>query len=86
MRIPTKPGETIKEAMEEWVIDIDHLSRLTDLSKLEINNLIRGSMKITKDIAQKLEFAFGVGADFWLAREKNYRKKLRNLANKGNEK
>ncbi len=86
MRTPSAPGETIKEAMEEWSIDLDHLSGLTDLSHTEINNLISGSMKITKIIAAKLEFAFGVGADFWLAREKNYRKKLRNVANVENEK
>ncbi len=73
------PGDTIKDILIEKNISIEELSKYLLFDLEFCNKLIRGENKINKDIAEKLSKYLGASKKFWLNREKQYRKSLKEL-------
>lgn len=70
------PGETIKELLEDKLLDIDWLTTFTGMSQEQITSLLEGKIPITPYIAQRLEEALQVPAQFWLNLEAIYQEGL----------
>lgn len=78
----SRPGDTITETMEALDIDLPALALSTGIMKSHLMRIIIGADPITPAIAQKLERALNIDAQFWLNSEANYREKLQNLQGK----
>ena len=77
------PGETISECLEESEITVNDLAGRSGLGVLHVEQLLTGDAHITPTIASKLEQVLGGSAEFWMAREINYRRKLIELSARG---
>lgn len=66
------PGETIREMIEDRQMTQNELACRMDLSVNYIRNLINGDVRLTQDVARRLEFALGMSSIFWLNLEKRY--------------
>ena len=73
MFIPSPPGDTIRDLLEERNLTQGQLASLLGLSNDHTTELLNGKAAITEAIADKLENAFGAPAQFWLTRESHYR-------------
>lgn len=65
------PGETIQELLFEKAFD--EMCGVLLVNKTIMRRLIGGKEQIDQKMAQALEAYFAVPADFWLARERQYR-------------
>ena len=70
------PGSTLLELLEERGITQAELARRMGRPLNPINEMILGAKEITEDTALELERVLGTPANFWLAREANYREFL----------
>lgn len=70
------PGETILETIEYYGLTVENLVAQTGLSLSTLVLLIDGKIEIDENIALKLEDSLSIPKDFWIEREKNYRKKV----------
>ena len=74
--IATPPGETIREQLEMWGMTQKEFSVRMDLSEKHISRLINGKVRLTDDVALRLETVLGVEASFWSNLENIYREKI----------
>lgn len=74
--IATPPGATIKEQIVDRGISQKEFALRMNLSEKHISNLINGSVRLTDDVAIRLETVLGIPASFWNRLETNYREKL----------
>ena len=74
--IATPPGETIKEQLKDKGLSQKEFAARMDLPEEHISRLISGDMRLTPEIAVKLEKALGVPAGFWNNLEAIYREKI----------
>ncbi len=70
------PGETIEDLLEERGWTQAELADRSGFSRKYVNDLAKGHAAITPDAALRLEAVLGSAADFWLAREAQYREAL----------
>ena len=70
------PGATIKEQLEDRGMTQKEFSLRMDMSEKHISRLINGEVKLTPDVARRLEFVLGIPAQFWNNLESIYRDKL----------
>ena len=70
----TPPGGTIKDILDERNISLEEFSYMMDI--IDIDKLISGEMFITPKIAKQLSETLGSSVNFWINRERNYRKPL----------
>ena len=70
------PGDTILDLLEELGWKQTELAKRTGYTTKHISLLINGKAPITEDTAIKLERVIGSTAQFWLAREAQYREGL----------
>jgi HTH-type transcriptional regulator/antitoxin HigA len=70
------PGGTILDILEErgWTQAV--LAQRTGYTTNDIDQLIKGNVPITEQMAIDLERIIGGSAHFWLAREAQYRQHL----------
>ena len=73
----TSPGMYL-----DWYLKLNSISRkkmadMLSISVYKLNNIIRGKVIITKDLAFNLELATDIRANSWLRFEKVYRNKLK---------
>ena len=66
------PGETIADILEEQNISRDTFAARIGFNTTETKHLLDGRLKLTDEIAQRLEVALGVPATFWIKRESQY--------------
>jgi HTH-type transcriptional regulator / antitoxin HigA len=66
------PGETIADILEEQNLSRDTFAARIGFKTTEIKNLLEGRLKLTDEIAQRLEVALGIPATFWIKRESQY--------------
>ncbi|MEQ9302741.1 MAG: hypothetical protein RJQ14_02405 [Marinoscillum sp.] len=71
------PGDTIQETMEVQGVDIPQLAESLQLDENEIDALIRGEIAIDKILAHRLAESLGIPATFWINREAEYQKELK---------
>ena len=74
--IAIPPGESIREQMEQQAITLKEFASRMEMSLEKTNQLLYGKIKITMEIAVKIERILGVPAQFWLNLESVYREKL----------
>jgi HTH-type transcriptional regulator/antitoxin HigA len=72
----TPPGETIQDLLDERGLSQTDLAERLGLTKKTVNEIIKGKAPITSETALGLEKVFKVPAEFWTAREQNYRDAL----------
>lgn len=87
--IAIPPGETIKEQLDDKRLSLKDFADKMDMSEESIKALISGDMRLTPEIAVKLEKVLGVPAEFWNNLEAIYREKIAKVkaenAKAGNE-
>ena len=70
------PGETLRDLLEEIGLSQAELATRMGRPKKTISEIMNGKAAITTETALQLEMVLGVPADFWNAREQNYREYL----------
>lgn len=70
------PGVTLREILIDRNISNRELAYRTDFSEKHISNLLSGKCELTTSMANKLEYALGIEASFWLNLESIYRLEL----------
>lgn len=70
------PGDTIEGELEAREITPAELASQMGYPLNTINELIKGDIELTSDIATQLERVFSIPALFWLNRERRYRERL----------
>lgn len=74
--IATPPGATIKEQLNDRRMSQKEFSARMDMSEKHISKLINGEVRLTPEVAVRLEIVLGVPAKFWNNLEAVYREKL----------
>lgn len=82
--IAVPPGETIREMLEDRHMSQKEFSHRLGMSEKHISNLINGKIRLTDEVATRLEYVLGPPAEFWRRREEIYRRKL-NLVEEENQ-
>ena len=70
------PGETLRDLLEEMGLSQAELATRMGRPKKTISEIMNGKAAITTETALQLEMVLGVPADFWNAREQDYREYL----------
>jgi plasmid maintenance system antidote protein VapI len=83
LELLSKPGDTLLETIEYLGMSRAELSRRLKCEMSTIDALISGQLVISIGIALDLEKILGIDFNFWLNREKKYRKKLQEILEKG---
>lgn len=73
------PGATISDLLEDQRRSIDEFAHGLGCNRKDTTNLLNGSLEITRDLADTISQLLGGTADFWLAREQQYRDSLTRL-------
>ena len=74
--IATPPGASIREQLKDRGMSQKEFAARMDLSEKHVSKLINGDVKLTPDVAIRLETVLGVPAKFWNNLEAIYREKL----------
>jgi len=67
------PGDTINDILVNLEISKASLAERLNKSIHDVNDLLKGNIEITEEIAIKLQDAIGASSTFWLNRENQYR-------------
>ena len=73
------PGATLAEVLDERGMSQAELAQRTDLSAKHINRIVNGHVRISTDVAIRLERVTDVPARLWLRLEASYREHLARL-------
>lgn len=73
------PGETLRFRLEELGMSQAELARRTGLTPKHVNQVVKGAVSLSADVAQRLEYATGVPTHWWLRLEADYRAKQARL-------
>ena len=74
--IATPPGATIKEQLDDRGMSQKEFASRMDMSEKHISHLINWEVRLTPDVAYRLEMVLGLPARFWSNLEAIYREKL----------
>ena len=73
MKNPPHPGEIVREdCLNSLGLTVTEGSKVLDVSRQALSNLINGHAGISPDMAIRLEKAFGSDAETWLRMQMNY--------------
>lgn len=70
------PGETLKEVLEEKNMSQEELAIRTEYSAKHVSEVVRGKKDISSEFANRLEYALGIPAHFWMNLQTNYDKEV----------
>ncbi len=73
--IATPPGATIREQLEDRGMTQKEFSLRMDMSEKHISRLINGEVRLTPEVALRLEYVLGIPAQFWVNLEAIYEEK-----------
>lgn len=76
------PGATLKEILENNNMLQEELAEKTGITSKYINEVIKGKKEISVKLAQSLECALGIPANFWINLQKIYDKEKQNKITK----
>ena len=74
--IATPPGATIKEQLQDRGLSQKEFALRMGMSEKHISNLINGDVRLTPEVAFRLEMVLGIPAKFWNNLESVYRDKI----------
>ena len=77
--IAIPPGATIKEQLEDRELSQKEFAARMGMSEKHISNLIRGNVKLTPEVAMRLEMVLGIPARFWNNLEAIYREDIEKI-------
>jgi HTH-type transcriptional regulator/antitoxin HigA len=80
------PGETISEILQEENISILEFAKRLNKTQKYTQKLLCGDQKINAKTANQLEQILKAPAEFWIAREAQYREDLARLTSKSKKK
>jgi len=66
------PGDTLRDALVERGMPQSYLAFATGYSLKHINQIVKGHVRITPDVALALERELDISARFWLHRQADY--------------
>lgn len=67
------PGEILRfDVIEPTNLTIGEASKLLNVSRLTLSNILNGKSGITPNMAFRISFVFGGTADFWLRLQLKY--------------
>jgi HTH-type transcriptional regulator / antitoxin HigA len=66
------PGETLRERLDDLGMSQADLARRTGLTAKHVNQVMQGVVPLSADVAQRLEYAIGIPARWWLRLEADY--------------
>lgn len=72
--IATPPGVTIKEQLSDRGMSQKEFSARMELTEKHISRLINGEVRLTTDVANRLEMVLGIPANIWNNLEAIYKK------------
>lgn len=78
------PGAFLAEEMEERGLSRDWLAKWSGLSRETIDSLFAGDIRLSMNMAERLERATGIRAAMLVSLELSYRKHLAKLEKKRN--
>ena len=70
------PGETLKEILINKNMSQQELALRTGVTAKHISTVLNGEKNISASFANKLEYALGVDASFWMTLQTNYDKEI----------
>ena len=74
--IPVPPGATIREQLQDRGMSQKEFASRTEMTTKHISQLLNGEVRLTPDVAVRLEMVLGVPANFWSNLEAIYREKI----------
>ncbi len=74
--IATPPGATVKEQLIDRGMTQKEFASRMDMSEKHISKLINGEVRLTSDVAMRLEIVLGIPSSFWMNLESIYRERL----------
>ena len=74
--VAVPPGATIKEQLQMRSMTQKEFAERMDMTTKHISQLINGEVRLSPDVAVRLEMVFGVPAKFWTNLEAIYQEKL----------
>ena len=73
MHNPPHPGEFISEVyLEPYGISVRRLAELLDVSPSTLSRVLRGSARVTPEMALRLSHSLGRSAESWLAMQDSH--------------
>ena len=73
-RVAIPPGETVSDLLEYHNISRTAFGKKIGMNEYQVKNLLKGNMKITPELAEKLNETIGGDTQFWLNLEAIFRK------------
>ena len=74
--IAVPPGATIKEQLQDRGMSQKEFAARMDMTTKHISQLINGEVKLTPDVAVRLELVLSIPAKFWNKLEAIYQEKI----------
>lgn len=69
---PIHPGEILADELEFMGLSVEQLAQYIKVSENNINQLLRGQVNLTADIALRLGYFLNTGAEMWMNLQKAY--------------
>lgn len=70
---PSRPGDMIKNMIDELEITVTKTAKALNVSRQTLNNLLNGdNVSVSPEMALRLEVVFGSTAENWLRMQANY--------------
>ena len=79
------PGETLKDELEERGIKQKDFAKQIGMQPSHLSELINGKLAISADIADRMENALGIPAQFWMNLQSSYELNLINIAKRSDK-
>ncbi len=79
------PVETIKDEIKARGMSKKELAQRMDMQQSNLSRMLSNKSDITLDMAERLEKALGISADFWIRMQTNYRQDVEAIAERDKE-
>ena len=66
------PGDLLADIMSELSLDVSVVARRSRLPTATVRKILKAEIPITPQIAEQLDLAFGISAEYWLNAQKHY--------------
>jgi len=71
-RIPTHPGDVLKEELESREISQKKFANLIEVPLTQLNDILNGKRAVTADFALKIEAALGINSNLLINMQNRY--------------
>ena len=69
---PIHPGEILADELDFLGLSVEQLAKYINVSENNIEQVLRGQVNLTADIALRLGYFFNTGAEMWMNLQKAY--------------